>query len=157
MAADREAVEAPQCHAQRPSRALRAPYRVPTTPEIPDPHLRARIRCNGTEEMKDLRYSILAALQERLAPTGQSPRPERGIHRDETHGRTTRAQATRQSAMPLFCHFDAYALATSAFRQKGMRMADDWLGHLIEKAQNSLEPEKLSDVSSVREHIASLV
>jgi len=59
----------------------------------------------------------------------------------------------QDSAMPLF----ASTLMPSYQRLLASGMDETLARHLIEKAQNSLEPDKLSDASSVQEHVARLV
>ena len=143
-AADREAVAAPPPHS-----AAAVPVRAytPAVTELTrvlDPLQR------DVEEMKDLLQHL--ALQERLAP----PVNLHGLEREFTVVKRMVEQLVRQqqdSAMPLF----ASTLMPSYQRLLASGMDETLARHLIEKAQNSLEPDKLSDVSSVQEHLARLV
>jgi flagellar biosynthesis protein FlhF len=142
-AADREAVEAP------PPRSAAAPMRA-YTPAVTDLTRVLDPLQRDVEEMKDLLQHL--ALQERLAP----PVNLHGLEREFTVVKRMVEQLVRKqqdSAMPLF----ASTLMPSYQRLLASGMDETLARHLIEKAQNSLEPDKLSDVSSVQEHVARLV
>lgn len=142
-AADREAVEAP------PPRPTAAPMRAYTS-EVTDITRVLDPLQRDVEEMKDLLQHL--ALQERLVP----PVNLHGLEREFTVVKRMVEQLVRKqqdSAMPLF----ASTLMPSYQRLLASGMDETLARHLIEKAQNSLEPEKLSDASSVREHLARLV
>src|SRR5215510_14858501 len=142
-AADREAVEA------QPPRPATAPMRAYTS-EVTDITRVLDPIQRDVETMKDLLQQL--ALKERLAP----PVNLHGLEREFTVMKRMVEQLMRQqqdSAMPLFTS----TLMPSYQRLLASGMDETLARHLIEKAQNSLEPEKLSDASSVQEHLAHLV
>src|SRR5215470_2531275 len=147
-AVDREAVDPPQ-PASQPRALAAAPTRT-TTPDVAamtrvlDPLQR------DVEAMKDLLQQW--TLKERLTP----PVNLHGLEREFIVMKRMVEQLVRQqqdSAMPLF----AATLMPCYQRLLASGMDETLARHLIEKAQNSLEPEKLTDASSVQEHLAHLV
>jgi flagellar biosynthesis protein FlhF len=148
-AADREVVEVPQSRPAPQPRPAAAAMRA-YTPEVTDLTRVLDPLQRDVEEMKDLLQHL--ALQERLAP----PVNLHGLEREFTVVKRMVEQLVRKqqdSAMPLF----ASTLMPSYQRLLASGMDETLARHLIEKAQNSLEPDKLSDVSSVQEHVARLV
>jgi len=148
-AADREAVEAPPSRPAPQPRPAAAPTRA-YTPEVTDLTRVLDPLQRDVEEMKDLLQHM--ALQERLAP----PVNLHGLEREFTVVKRMVEQLVRKqqdSVMPLF----ASTLMPCYQRLLASGMDETLARHLIEKAQNSLEPDKLSDASSVQEHLAHLV
>jgi flagellar biosynthesis protein FlhF len=147
-AVDREAVD-PTRPVPQPRSLTDAPARV-TTPDATDMTRVLDPIQRDVETMKDLLQQL--ALKERLAP----PVNLHGLEREFTVMKRMVEQLVRQqqdSAMPLF----AATLMPCYQRLLASGMDEILARHLIEKAQNSLEPDKLSEVASVQEHIARLV
>jgi flagellar biosynthesis protein FlhF len=147
-AVDREAVD-PTRPVLQPRSLAAAPARV-TTPDATDMTRVLDPIQRDVETMKDLLQQL--ALKERLAP----PVNLHGLEREFTVMKRMVEQLVRQqqdSAMPLF----AATLMPCYQRLLASGMDEILARHLIEKAQNSLEPDKLSEVASVQEHIARLV
>src|SRR5215510_4031631 len=147
-AVDREAVDAP-----RPAPQLHALAATParaTTPDVTDMTRVLDPLQRDVEAMKDLLQQL--ALKERLAP----PVNLHGLEREFTVMKRMVEQLMRQqqdSTMPLF----AATLMPCYQRLLASGMDETLARHLVEKAQNSLEPDKLSDAASVQEHVARLV
>ena len=102
------------------------------------------------EQMKDLLQQL--AVKERLAP----PMNLHGLEREFTAVKRMVELLVRKqqdSDMPLF----ASTLIPCYQRLLASGMDEALARHLVEKAQNSLEPDKLSSASCVQEHIARLV
>src|SRR2546428_3658135 len=147
-AVDREAVEAPRPEPQARSLAA-APARA-TTPDVTDMTRVLDPIQRDVEAMKDLLQQL--ALKDRLAP----PVNLHGLEREFTVMKRMVEQLVRQqqdSAMPLF----AATLMPCYQRLLASGMDETLARHLIEKAQNSLEPDKLNEAVSVQEHVAGLV
>lgn len=147
-AVDREAVD-PTRPVPQPRALATAPVRV-TTPDVTDMTRVLDPIQRDVETMKDLLQQL--ALKERLAP----PVNLHGLEREFTVMKRMVEQLVRQqqdSAMPLF----AATLMPCYQRLLASGMDEILARHLIEKAQNSLEPDKLSEVASVQEHVARLV
>jgi len=165
-AVDRESVEEPLSLPASPPRSPAvAPMRA-HPPEVPDvargfgPDMTrtsvsdmARVLNplqRDVEQMKDLMQQL--AVKERLAP----PVNLHGLEREFTAVRRMVELLVRQqqdSTMPLF----ANTLMPCYQRLLASGMDETLARHLIEKAQNSLDADKLSRGSYVQEHIASLV
>jgi flagellar biosynthesis protein FlhF len=149
-AVERETVNAPL---SRPASQPRPPATVPTRVTTPDVMDMARVLDplqRDVEEMKDLLQQM--ALKERLAP----PVNLLGLEREFTAVKRMVEHLTRQqqdSSMPLF----ASTLMPCYQRLLASGMDETLARHLIEKAQNSMASEKLSDASYVQEHVAHLV
>src|SRR5919197_745556 len=147
-AVDREAIDTPRPAPQPPPPAA-APVRA-TTPELADMAQVLDPLQRDVEAMKDLLQQL--ALKERLTP----PMNLHGLEREFTVVKRMVEQLVRQqqdSAMPLF----AASLMPCYQRLRASGMDETLARHLIEKAQNSLEPDKLSEAASVQEHVARLV
>jgi flagellar biosynthesis protein FlhF len=147
-AVDREAVD-PTRPVPQPHSLAAAPVRV-TTPDATDMTRVLDPIQRDVETMKDLLQQL--ALKERLVP----PVNLHGLEREFTVMKRMVEQLVRQqqdSAMPLF----AATLMPCYQRLLASGMDEILARHLVEKAQNSLEPDKLSEVASVQEHIARLV
>jgi flagellar biosynthesis protein FlhF len=147
-AVDRETVD-PTRPVPQPRSLAAAPARV-TTPDATDMTRVLDPIQRDVETMKDLLQQL--ALKERLAP----PVNLHGLEREFTVMKRMVEQLVRQqqdSAMPLF----AATLMPCYQRLLASGMDEILARHLVEKAQNSLEPDKLSEVASVQEHIARLV
>lgn len=102
------------------------------------------------EQMKDLLQQL--ALQERLAPALHV----HGLEREFSAVKRMVELLVRKqqdSAMPLF----AATLMPYYQRLLASGMDEALARHLIEKAQNSLEPDHLHSASHVQEHVARLV
>jgi flagellar biosynthesis protein FlhF len=147
-AVDREAID--QARLAPPSRSLTTtPARV-SSPDVADMTRLLDPLQRDVETMKDLLQQL--ALQERLAP----PVNLHGLEREFTVMKRMVEQLVRQqqdSALPLF----AATLMPCYQRLLASGMDETLARHLIEKAQNSLESDKLSEVASVQEHVARLV
>jgi flagellar biosynthesis protein FlhF len=147
-AVDREAVDEPQTALQPHARAA-APVRV-TPPEVTDMTRVLDPLQRDVETMKDLLQQL--ALRERLAP----PVNLHGLEREFTVMKRMVEQLVRQqqdSAMPLF----AATLMPCFQRLLASGMDETLARHLVEKAQNSLEPDQLNEAVAVQEHVARLV
>ena len=147
-AVDREAVDAPR-PAPQPRALAATPARV-TTPDVADMTRLLDPLQRDVETMKDLLQQL--ALKERLVP----PVNLHGLEREFTVMKRMVEQLVRQqqdSTMPLF----AATLMPCYQRLLASGMDETLARHLIEKAQNSLEPDKLNEAASVQEHVASLV
>ena len=147
-AVDRAAVDMP-----RPAPQPRPPAATSvraTTSDVADmTHVLDPLQ-RDVEVMKDLLQQL--ALKERLAP----PVNLHGLEREFTVVKRMVEQLVRQqqdSAMPLF----AATLMPCYQRLLASGMDETLARHLVEKAQNSLEPDRLSEVASVQEHVARLV
>ena len=102
------------------------------------------------EEMKDLLQQM--ALKERLAAPVNLP----GLEREFTVVKRMVEQLVRQqhdSTLPLF----ASTLMPCYQRLLASSMDETLARHLVEKAQNSIASDKLSDASHAQEHVAHLV
>jgi len=147
-AVDREAVD-PSWPAPQPRPPAAAPARA-TTPDMTDMTRMLDPLQRDVEAMKDLLQQL--ALKERLAP----PVNLHGLEREFTVVKHMVEQLVRQqqdSTMPLF----AATLMPCYQRLLASGMDETLARHLIEKAQNSLEPDKLNEAASVLEHVARLV
>jgi flagellar biosynthesis protein FlhF len=147
-AVDREAIDPAQ--PALPSRSLAATSARASTPDVADVTRLLDPLQRDVETMKDLLQQL--ALKERLAP----PVNMHGLEREFTAMKRMVEQLVRQqqdSAMPLF----AATLMPCYQRLLASGMDETLARHLVEKAQNSLEPDKLSEVASVQEHVARLV
>src|SRR5436309_7663403 len=147
-AVDREAVDTPRPAPQpRPQAAAQARATLPDVIDMTrvlDPIQR------DVEAMKDLLQQL--ALKERLAPLVNL----HGLEREFTVVKRMVEQLVRQqqdSAMPLF----AATLMPCYQRLLASGMDETLARHLLEKAQNSLEPDKLSEAPLAQEQIAHLV
>jgi flagellar biosynthesis protein FlhF len=150
-AVDREAVDAP-----RPAPQLHALAATParaTTPDVTDMTRVLDPIQRDVEAMKDLLQQL--ALKERLAP----PVNLHGLEREFTVMKRMVEQLMRQqrqqqdNTMPLF----AATLMPCYQRLLASGMDETLARHLVEKAQNSLEPDKLNEAASVQEQVARLV
>src|SRR5262245_29586834 len=147
-AVDREATHAPQ-PAPQPCSLAATPARA-TTPDVTDMTRVLDPLQRDVEAMKDLLQQL--ALKERLVP----PVNLHGLEREFTVMKRMVEQLMRQqqdSAMPLF----AATLMPCYQRLLASGMDETLARHLIEKAQNSLEPDKLNEAVSVQEQVARLV
>jgi flagellar biosynthesis protein FlhF len=147
-AVDREAVD-PVRPAPQPRPLATVPART-TTPDVTDMTRVLDPLQRDVEAMKDLLQQL--ALKERLAP----PVNLHGLEREFTVMKRMVEQLVRQqqdSAMPLF----APTLMPCYQRLLASGMDEALARHLLEKAQNSLEPDKLSEAAFVQEHVARLV
>jgi flagellar biosynthesis protein FlhF len=147
-AVDREAID-PAQPAPPPRSLATAPARG-STPDVADMTRLLDPLQRDVETMKDLLQQL--ALKERLAP----PVNLHGLEREFAVMKRMVEQLVRQqqdSAMPLF----AATLMPCYQRLLASGMDETLARHLIEKAQNSLEPDKLSEVASAQEHVARLV
>jgi flagellar biosynthesis protein FlhF len=147
-AVDRETVE-PTRPAPQPRALAAAPARA-TTPDVTDMTRVLDPLQRDVEAMKDLLQQL--ALKERLAP----PVNLHGLEREFIVMKRMVEQLLRQqqdSTMPLF----AASLMPCYQRLLASGMDETLARHLVEKAQNSLEPDKLNEAASVQEHVARLV
>src|SRR5215475_9313981 len=138
-AVDREAVD-PARPAPQPRSLAAAPARA-TTPDVTD----------MTRVLDPIQRDV-EAMKERLAP----PVNLHGLEREFTVMKRMVEQLVRQqqdSTMPLF----AASLMPCYQRLLASGMDETLARHLVEKAQNSLEPDKLNEAASVQEQVARLV
>src|SRR5262249_28887072 len=144
----REAVDAPRPAPQTYSLAA-APARA-TMPDVTDMTRVLDPLQRDVEAMKDLLQQLV--MKERLTP----PVNLHGLEREFTVMQRMVEQLVRQqqdSAMPLF----AATLMPCYQRLLASGMDETLARHLIEKAQNSLEPDNLNEAMSLQEHVARLV
>jgi flagellar biosynthesis protein FlhF len=147
-AVDREAVD-PSGPAPQPRPPAAAPARA-TTPDVTDMTRVLDPLQRDVEAMKDLLQQL--ALKERLVP----PVNLHGLEREFTVVKRMVEQLVRQHQdidTPLF----ATTLMPCYQGLLASDMDETLARHLIEKAQNSLEPDKLNEAASVLEHVARLV